>query len=229
MSVVAVTGFVPDAFPARHLSPEQFAGLGQRLRDALGSRLVVHERAWGDCWAAEMVRRIPDLLPSCANPPADRFATPGDMVRSNVVLLERFRWLAETTATLGPGDTVVWIEWSILKQAGVTPEILRAFLDAVERDPPAAITGPGCWPLSPIDDREAHWRFVGSCLVVPARLAGDLYSAVVGVVLTRTATTRRLSWDMNSLAYVELLGVLPFAWYPAGHDETQFTRYGERQ
>lgn len=229
MKVVAVTGFVPDAFPARHLSPQQFADLGQRLRDAVGDRLVVHERRWGDCWAADLVRTIPGLLPSCVSPPADRFATPEDMVRSNVVLLERFRWLEETAAGLEADDVVVWIEWSILKQRGVTPEILRGFLDAIERDPPTAITGPGCWPVSLVNDNEAHWRFVGSCLIVPVPLAAPLRAAVLGVASLRAMLTHRLSWDMNTLAFVELLSVLPFQWYPAGHDETQFTRYGERQ
>ena len=49
------------------------------------------------------------------------------------------------------------------------------------------------------------------------------------VVTLRTEITGRLSWDMNSMAYVELLDVLPIRWYRADHDKTQFTNYGRRE
>jgi hypothetical protein len=54
-----------------------------------------------------------------------------------------------------------------------------------------------------------------------------VYRAVREVVTLRTEMTGRLSWDMNTMAYVELLDVLPVRWYPANHDETQFARYGK--
>jgi hypothetical protein len=103
---------------------------------------------------------------------------------------------------------------------------LAGFADALERTPIDAVTLPGCWPKGVINDAEAHWRFVGSCWVCPARLAGDVYRAVREVVTLRTEMTGRLSWDMNSMAYVELLDILPIHWYPANHDQTQFTNYG---
>lgn len=230
MAVTIVTGYVPDAFPARHLSQQQFAELGERLVEAIGpGRMSRMRTPWDECWAAEIVRKNPGILPSCANPPADRFATPGDMVRSNVVLLQRFLWLAWAAEDLPPDDTVAWIEWSVMKQTGVTAEVLRGFVEAVDRDPPTAITCPGCWPVSLVNDSDAHWRFVGSCFLMPARMAAPLFTAVKFIATMRAEITGRLSWDMNTLAIVELASVLPFQWYPAGHDATQFTRYGERK
>jgi hypothetical protein len=45
------------------------------------------------------------------------------------------------------------------------------------------------------------------------------------VASLRARLTGRLSWDMNTMAYVELLEALPVRWYPANHDQTQFTNY----
>ena len=228
MKAICVTGFVDKPFAARHLSQTDCRGLGDELKAALGERLVAFDQGWTlpQCWAYRLLEQNPGLLPSCANPPADRFATPADMVRSNIVLLQRYLWMATAAASRPDVDVVAWVEYTVLKQHGVTPEVLAGFADALERTPCDAVTLPGCWPKSPINDAEAHWRFVGSCWVCPARLANDVYRAVRDVVTLRTDMTGRLSWDMNSMAYVELLDVLPIRWYPANHDETQFTHYG---
>jgi hypothetical protein len=228
MKALCVTGFVDNPFPARHLSQDACRDLGGRLKAALGDRLLAFDQAnrLETCWAYELLANNPGLLPSCSNPPADRFATPADMVRSNIVLLERYRWMAAAAAADPDLEVVAWVEYTVLKQRGVTPEVLAGFADALERTPCDAVTLPGCRDKGPIDDSEAHWRFVGSCWVCPARLAGQVYRAVRDVVTLRTEMTGRLSWDMNSMAYVELLDVLPIRWYRGNHDETQFTRYG---
>jgi len=228
VKALCVTGFIDNPFPARHLSQTDCRGLGGRLKAALGDRLHAFDEGWTlpQCWAYPLLERIPGLVPSCANPPPDRFATPADMVRSNVVLLQRYAWMAAAAAARPDVDVLAWVEYTVLKQHGVTPEVLAGFADALERTPIDAVTLPGCWPKGVINDAEAHWRFVGSCWVCPARLAGDVYRAVREVVTLRTEMTGRLSWDMNSMAYVELLDILPIHWYPANHDQTQFTNYG---
>ena len=228
MKALCVTGFVDKPFAARHLSQTDCRGLGDGLKAALGERLVAFDQGWTlpQCWAYRLLEQNPGLLPSCANPPADRFATPADMVRSNIVLLQRYLWMATAAALRPDVDAVAWVEYTVLKQRGVTPEVLAHFADALERTPCDAVTLPGCWQKGVINDAEAHWRFVGSCWVCPTRLANDVYRAVRDVVTLRTEMTGRLSWDMNSMAYVELLDVLPMRWYPANHDETQFTHYG---
>ena len=134
MKSLIVTGFVPDAFPAKHLSQEEFRTLGERLKAALGDRVRAFETPFRDCWAArEILRRDDygdrtDLLPSCANPPADRFSTPQDMVRSNVVLLQRFSWLWSAFVERQDTEVLAWVEWSALKQRGVTEEVLQLSL-----------------------------------------------------------------------------------------------------
>lgn len=227
MKALCVTGFVPNAFPAKHLSVEKCRDLGNGLKAALGGLVHAFDQGWTlpDCWAYELLRRRPDLLPSCASPPADRFREPADMTKSNIVLLQRYAWMAQAAQWYRDVDVFAWVEYTVLKQRGVTPDVLAGFADALERHPCDAVTLPGCWPKGLINDREAHWRFVGSCWVCPARLAQPVFDAVRSVATLRADLTGRLSWDMNTMAYVELLDVLPVHWYSANHDETQFTRY----
>lgn len=227
MKALCVTGFVPNAFPAKHLSADRCRELGDGLKAALGDRLHAFDEGWGldDCWAYELLRANPGLMPSCASPPADRFREPADMTRSNIVLLQRYAWMARAAGHFPDVDVLAWVEYTVLKQRGVTPEVLAGFADALERYPCDAVTLPGCWQKSPINDSQAHWRFVGSCWVCPARLAVDVFRAVQTVASLRAELTGRLSWDMNTFAYVELLDCLPLHWYPGNHDETQFTNY----
>jgi hypothetical protein len=227
MKAMAVTGFVHAPFPARHLTPGRCADLGGRLKAALGDRLHAFNAGWRleDCWAYRLLEANPGLLPSCANPPADRFHTPHDMTRSNIVLLQRYWWMRQAAEFYPDVDVFAWIEYTVLKQNGVTEDVLRSFVDDLERQPCNAITLPGCWPKGPVNDAEAHWRFVGSCWICPRQLAAPLFDAVETVASLRARLTGRLSWDMNTMAYVELLEALPVRWYPANHDETQFTHY----
>jgi len=234
MRSLIVTGFVPDAFPSQHLSQDEFRDLGERLKAALGDRLRVFGTPFEYCWAAREILHdhngdpLP-VLPSCADVPADRFATPQDMARSNAVLLQRFEWLFDAAyQTPVPTEVLAWVEWSALKQRGVTEEVLQQFADDLERLPPfRGVCAPGCWPMMPINDSEAHWRFVGSSFVVHRDYAFPLFAAIRDVASARAKITGKISWDMNTLAFVELLNVIPFRWYKADHDETQFTRYRE--
>ena len=225
MKARIVTGYVPDAFPAKHLSQAQFRSLGERLKVAAGDCLVQFETPFDQCWVPRWMR-IDNLRPSCANPPADRFAKPQDMVRSNAVLLQRFYWLMQAMQADPHADVFAWVEWSALKQTNVTEDVIRQFArDLQEVKPFDGVCAGGCWPMGPINDSEAHWRFVGSCFVVHADWVPNLLDAIQEVVSTRTKLTGRLSWDMNTLAFVELLGVIPFKWFAANHDETQFLNY----
>lgn len=226
MKAMCVTGFVPNAFPARHLSLEQCRKYGRRLKDACGDSMVAYDN-WRieDCWAHGLLRDNPSMLPSCANPPEDRFEKPVDMTLSNIVLLQRYEWMQMAAAECD-ADVFAWIEYTCLKQRNVTELVLRTFVERLQSTPCDAVTLPGCWQRGLIDDSKAHWRFVGSCWVCPRHLVTPAADAVKTIASLRARLTGRLSWDMNTFAYVELLDCLPIRWYEAGHDETQFLRYG---
>lgn len=224
---MAVTGFVDSAFPARHLTQGQARDYGSRLKRALTGRVHAFDEGWelSDCWAHHLLEENPNLLPTDENPPADRYAEPQDAARSNIVLLQRYEWMRLAAEQHPDVDVFAWIEYTVLKQRNVTESVLRAFVDALEQLPVNAITLPGIWNKSPINDRSAHWRFAGSCWMAPRQLLEPLADTVKTVATLRTRRTGRISWDMNTMAYVELLDVLPIRWYPGNHDETQFTGF----
>ena len=225
--VMAVTGYVSNAFPAKHLSSDQFLDYGHRLKTALGSKLHAFDQNWQleDLWAYPLLKENPELLPSDANPPSDRYAAPKDAAISNIVLLQRYEWMRLAAELHRDVDVFVWIEYSVLKQRNVTEQVLLNFLEKLETSAVDAITLPGEWEKKPIDDAKAHWRFAGSCWICPRNLAKPLAETIQTVATLRTKRTGRISWDMNTMAYVELLDVLPIRWYRGGHDETQFTGF----
>lgn len=228
MKVLAVTGFVPDAFPAKHLSQEKCRALGQQLKDALGERLHAFDPyPFDECWFSSLAY-CEWVRPDFPDPPKDRFETPNDMVRSNVVLLQRYTWLSMAARMFPDVKAVAWIEYTIFKQAGITSEVLNRFLDKLERFQGLdAIMLPGCWEKKPVVSGTAHWRFVGSCGVYPRSLVGSMETQIQDVVDKRVTLTGKLDMDMNAAAYVEHLNILPIIWYPANHDASQFDNFPE--
>jgi hypothetical protein len=200
--------------------------LGKGLKEALGDKIHCFED-WDirDCWAYKLLEENPDLLPATACPPTDRFTCPQDMVLSNIVLMLRFILMADATVWHPDVDTFVWIEYTILKQRGVTPQVLQEFMKAVEEKDYKAISLPGCWDKQFVDDSVAHWRFCGSCWVCPREYVLKVFEAIKALVSLRARITGKLSMDMNSWAYLELLDILPIRWYKADHGASQFTNY----
>lgn len=224
---MAVTGFVDNAFPARHLTQNQARDYGERLKAALAGRICAFDDGWSleDCWAHRFLEENPALLPSDVAPPSDRFASPADAARSNIVLLQRFEWMRMAAERHPDAEVFAWIEYTVLKQRNVTETVVVDFMDVLESAAVDAVTLPGMWPKQPIDDRYAHWRFAGSCWVAPRSLVPVVEDSVKTVSSLRTRHTGAVSWDMNTMAYVELLDVMPIRWYAADHDHTQFSHF----
>lgn len=124
-------------------------------------------------------------------------------------------------------DVFVWIDYSVFKQPGVTAEVIRDYLDAIETTPIDAVNAPGVWPKVAIDDSRPHWRVVASTWICPRDLVVPLADLANLVLQIRTTHTGKITWDANTLSHLELLDVLPFRWYLGNHDQTQFTGFGE--
>ncbi len=232
IKAMAVTGFLGDkaGFPGKKMPVEQMRELGTRLKNAIPGKIHAFddEEALRDCWAWPLARENPFLAPSCANPPTDRFDIPRHMAYSNILRLQRYEWMRRAGELYPDVDVFAWIEYTVLKQPGVTEHVIQDFMAALEEAEFDALSAPGCWSKGPVDDSKAHWRFVGSCWVCPRQYLEKLFEAARTVVTLRTRMTGKISWDMNTMAYIELLDILPIRWYPAGHDQTQFTNYCER-
>ena len=224
---MAVTGYVANAFPAKHLSDEQFRALGGRLKHALAGKIHAFDDHWRleDCWAWSLLKENPALMPSDVNPPSDRFHEPQHAAISNIVLLQRYDWMRRAGELYPDVDVFAWIEYSVLKQRNVNEGVLQQFMQTLEEKSFDAVSLPGVHEKGPIDDSRAHWRFCGSCWVCPRKYLGKVFEAVRTVATLRARMTGKISWDMNTMAYVELLDVLPIRWYAASHDETQFANF----
>lgn len=119
------------------MSYEQFHSLGDQLKSAAAGRIVAfdEERSVKDLWAYHLLEANPDLMPADPNPPADRFDGPADAVISNIVCHERFEWVRRAAELHPDVDVFVWIDYSVFKQPGVTAEVIRDYLDAIETTP----------------------------------------------------------------------------------------------
>jgi hypothetical protein len=227
MKAIAVTGFIPNAFPAKHLSLDRCKELGDKLKSSIPNKIHAFDDGWtiDKCWANKLLQDNPDLMPSCANPPEDRFLEPKHMTLSNIVLLQRYEWM-KLAGDLHPDvDVFAWIEYTVFKQKNITEQVIQNFMDRIEQEVFNSVSLPGCWPKGVIKDSEAHWRFCGSCWVCPRKYLSKVNESVQTVASLRAKMTGRLSWDMNTMAYVELLDLFPVRWYSANHDETQFTNF----
>jgi len=216
MKVMAVTGFVPNAFPARHLSETQCRDLGDKLKAAIPQNIHAFDQGWNlsDCWAHKFLRDNPALMPSDSNPPNDRYAEPQHAAISNIVLLQRYEWMKMAADIHHDVDIFAWIEYTVFKQRNIKESVVQDFIGDVSFKDYDAISLPGCWSKGLIDDSKAHWRFAGSVWVCPRKYIYNLNESIRTVVDLRTRMNGKISWDMNSMAYIELLDILPIRWYP---------------
>lgn len=227
LKAMIVSGFIPNAFPAKHLSELQCRDYGNRLKKALGDRICCFDSNFklDECWAYKFIEENPNLLPSDINPPKDRYAEPKHAAISNIILLQRYEWMRMAKELHPDVDVFAWVEYTVFKQRNVREKVIVDFADSLESKFYDAISLPGIWDKKPIDDKFAHWRFAGSVWACPRKYVADVAHSIKTVATLRTKLTGKISWDMNTMAFVELLDILPIRWYYGNHDETQFTNF----
>lgn len=230
MNVRLFNGFVKNAFPAKHQTGVQMTDWASQLQAAVPDLVRFEKTSIEQCWAYDMVTRINTLAnpvwsADYPNSPADRYASPQDALLSQILLCQRFEWLADAAEYDKTTEVWAWVEPTIFKQRGITQEVVLQFLEDLYRYPVDAISLPGVLPKMPVVDRINHWRFAGSAWVCPAKYAKVVSETMKDLITMRTRLTHRLCWDNSSWSYLELLNVLPLRWYPGNHDETQLSGY----
>ena len=223
--VKVVTAFVP--LPVRHKSREDYKKLGDRLALACGEENIrtFYDFPFDKCWAAAYAS-----LPPASAVPADRYATPADMVKSNIVQHQRTTW-ARMAADEDPSiDVIVWLDYGILKQGDWTgrPVTEQTVTDFVRRVQEADITDipfPAIWGKGPISDTDVNWRFCGSTHIWPVKYLKEIdliYKFECRKFIERTQTVPN---DLPIWARVEKKSGLPFRGYSGNHDATQLTNF----
>lgn len=227
LKVRAFTAYVP--LNVSHLSSDKYHAYGERLNAACGGDLLFFDDyPFEKCWLA----MAQDLPPANPNVPADRYPTPKDNVRSNIVQHQRTTWAMEAAALDPSVDVWVWLDLGVLKQGDwtgrpVTEKDIADFLDRIRNSkmgdivPFAAIWGKG-----PISDTDVNWRFVGSVHIWPVKWLPKIHDAYVKEASAFIARTQTVPNDLPIWAHVEANHPeIPFVGYSANHDNTQFVNF----
>lgn len=211
--LVVVTGYVqlPD-HPRKH---EEYESLGARL-NTLRAPVLPFRCSLRDCWLDEHTRDKDVQHATADNPSKNTRAY-------HVVQHQKTAWLLQARKIEPNADVLIWLDYGIFHQPGITAQIIDNFLSTVRSHPRFAI--PGAWEQSSRAVDWPDWRFCGSTIVVPSRNAGDFHEAVHAMTLDRLTRDNYLTWEVNDWAAVEDQGNLPICWYKANHDQSQFTNY----
>ena len=215
MKLVVVTGFVK--IPGHPRGPEEYDRQGARLGELHEAPVRPFRCELCDCWLDEYVCDKEVVHAIGDNPKKNTLAY-------HVVQHQKTSWILQAAKTDPSADILIWLDYGILHQPGVTIQIIDDFLRRVRAQPQLAI--PGAWKRSDegVDD-SPDWRFLGSSLVVPRDYALPLHASVRDVTLERLEASHYVTWEVNDWAEVDRRGMLPIRWYQADHNHTQFTNY----
>lgn len=215
MKARLVTGYVP--IPDHPRSAEVYGELGERLGAVPVRKKAFYQRA-EDTWLWRYVHSL-EVTPRVSqhdNPAKNTLAY-------HCVQHQKTEWLLAAVEAYPDDDVYVWVDYGIFHQPGITSEAIYNFMENVRDD---AIYAPGCWK-SPeaVESSYPCWRFCGSVLAVPKLMVGPLHLACMQKAHQHIRATNNVEWEINTWARVEKWhkSKLPWRWYKADHDVTQFT------
>lgn len=225
--VKVVTAYVP--LTVTHLSKSKYHELGERLERACDGDFVFFDNyPFKNCWLS----MAQDLPPANPDVPSDRYPTPKDNVRSNIVQHQRTSWAMQAMAEYPDVDIWVWLDLGVLKQGDwtgrpVTEQDIRDFLNRLRNNKMGDIVPfPAIWGKGPIDDRGINWRFVGSTHIWPTKWLPQIDRAYKDEASKIIAGIQAVPNDLPVWAHVEENHPeIPFVGYSANHDNTQFVNF----
>lgn len=216
MQIKIVTGYVP--IPGHPRSAAEYGELGEKMYRNVQAPVKAFYTQLDRCWLyREMYNRNWNI---------DHYE--GDNPEKNtleyhIVQHQKAEWLLAALLQDQTPDTFIWMDYGIAHQPGVTPEVVNEFLPKVAKDDFAI---PGAWDRPEVVEMQYPcWRFLGSLWIVPKQYVAPLSMAFKKTAKKIMNDTRRISWEVNTLARIEKLNKLPIRWYAGDHNETQFTHY----
>src|SRR4029079_18381184 len=111
---------------------------------------------------------------------------------------------------------VAWIDAGILKLIKNNKNYLQTFIPYT-----TSITMPGCWDINPVSLDHVCWRFAGTFWFSPTSLIEPFYKLCLSQINT-SIENRRIVWEVNTWANVELKFPFLFSWYKADHNDLLF-------
>jgi len=217
--ITAVTAFVPIL---NHPRPaEEYQRLGNRLL-AMDSKIpmLFADADLEHCWLYQYLREQKKVFThSVADNPEK------NSVWYHIVQAQKTEWLAAAASVDPFADVFCWIDYGIFHLSGVTEQIIIDFLHRAEDE--RTVTIPGCWERGALvyDDEQPCWRFCGGVMIVPRKYL-DRFNTVMQQEYVRwLELTGNISWEVNTLARVEVQHPDLIWWYKADHDSSIFTNY----
>ena len=222
--VTVVTGWGPIKDYPRSLNT--FGDLGERLKSVLGVRpsQAFHFNLH-DLWLTQFLERLEYAEPPITWAKADNPAK--NTLEYHCVQHQKVEFLALAATMDQEADTFVWIDFGIFHLDGMTGDYLTSFLDKIVKNDFAI---PGCWTkddprIELAGDEYPNWRFCGGLMIVPRPDIPNLVKAFKAVTRTYIRFKRKVSFEVNMLAYVEQVHIPNLRWYAADHNPTMFTHY----
>jgi hypothetical protein len=219
MNARLVTAYVPiPGYPCR--TPKEYGELGEKL-----SGVPVRKKAFynkpNELWLTKYIAGLP-FKPNISR---------GDYPEKNTLLYhavnhQKSTWLVQAADAHPDADWLVWVDYGIFSQPNISNQIICEMFDRVERTNDQAIYAPGCWdkPLA-IEASYPCWRFCGSVIAVPRKLVDAFDYGCRVAARKHISSTKNVCWEINTWAKLEATGKLPFHWYKADHNATQFTSF----
>lgn len=207
-----VTGYVP--IPNHTRGPEVYGELGERLGGVPVRKAAFYQRV-EDTWLYKFVRSLPTL------PRASEHDNPAkNTLAYHCVQHQKTEWLLAAVEKYPDDDVYVWVDYGIFHQPGISNEAIFNFMERVKDD---AIYAPGCWDKpAVVESATPCWRFCGSVLAVPRKFVPMLHFACMRTAMKHIRQTNNVEWEINTWARVEKKDKLPWRWYPADHNVSQF-------
>ncbi len=215
-----VTAYVPILDHPR--SAAVYGQLGEALRAALDefAPIEFHETIQ-DLWMTPFIEKLASAGHAVNHSQGDNPAK--NSMEYHAVQHNKFEWLERAAEKDKDADTFIWFDYGAMRQPGFTKDLLQDFLRRVKKDDLAM---PGCWEKKEVVDYYPCWRFCGTLFIVPRQDVKPLNAAFKAITRLRVRTTRNVSWEVNSLACLELAHVGPaIRWYLADHNARMLTGY----
>ena len=206
-----VTGYAPIKDHPR--SAEEYGGLGERLAAVPVRKAAFYQRV-EETWLWKFVRSLPTVpkVSEGDNPAKNTLAY-------HCVNHQKTEWLLAAVEKYPDDDVYVWVDYGIFHQPDVTSEAIFKFVESLDDK---AIYAPGCWDKSIVQSAAPCWRFCGSVLAVPKQFVPMLHFACVRTAMKHIRATNNVEWEINTWARVEKKDTLPWCWYHADHNGSQF-------
>lgn len=220
MSKMLVTGYIPIQHHPR--SPKEYGELGENMFKGLAGDFTIFPfyETLHETW---LWKHLSGLRRTISHSTADN--PDKNSLAYHCVQHQKFAWLLKAALKAPHVDTFVWMDYGVGHVPGVTPDVVNAFMEAVQ---PNDLAIPGCWERSGvlINDFVPCWRFCGGLMVVPRGKVYKLYKTMKAEVARHIQETGNVTWEVNSLAHAEP-NLPPIRWYKADHNQTLFTNYGK--